>query len=422
MLTSRSVCTGALGLLWGLALWSSWQSRGLYLDGSYYLLEAIRGGGFAPYDFLPGRAFAMWLTQLPVAAALALGAGDTHWLARLYSLGLLGLPTLLYSLALWRARHDAVLLALVIAAIALVFQTTSFFIVGEYNTAYAAAILAATLLATGGSEIILLAAAALALKTYEAFVYLGPLLAGLALWRKRPLPALLFLAAGAIAAVSLTDAPNLAYLPAVFVEAAQIWKNLPFDLLLAATIALAAWALLRPRDLGLWPPYAVAGVFLLLLALAPLLVVNRVLVGLPYGYAQGLARSGAGLVVAVFCILIGGRHRFAATPAAARNLLAFCALMLVATVPWTVMLTTIYTAYLQEVRTTIGARSGPIAFEQTRLASAPRLAQGESWSLVTLSLLLRASPQEGVIQPPKDYAGWQPPHAAGLDPRFRWRD
>ena len=40
------------------------------------------------------------------------------------------------------------LLAAVIAAIAVVFMTTSFFIVGEYNTAYAIAILVAVRLAT----------------------------------------------------------------------------------------------------------------------------------------------------------------------------------------------------------------------------------------------------------------------------------
>jgi len=98
--------------------------------------------------------------------------------------------------------------------------------------------------------------------------------------------------------------------------------------------------------------------------------------------------------------------------------------MLLATLPWNIMLTTIYAAYLQEVRTTIQQRSGPIAFEETRFARTPRLAQGESWSLVSLSLLLRAMPQDGVLLPPKDYGGWRPP---AVDPsfdlgRFRWRD
>ncbi len=69
-------------------------------------------------------------------------------MARLLSIGLFALPTALYHLALVRVKDDAVLLAAVIAAIGVVFMTTSFFIVGEYNTAYAIAILVAVRLMT----------------------------------------------------------------------------------------------------------------------------------------------------------------------------------------------------------------------------------------------------------------------------------
>ena len=73
------------------------------------------------------------------------------------------------------------LLAVVIAAIAVVFMTTSFFIVGEYNTLYAIAILVAVRLATAErltvvDGLVLAAVGGLAIRTYEAMIYLGPLL------------------------------------------------------------------------------------------------------------------------------------------------------------------------------------------------------------------------------------------------------
>ena len=135
-----------VGLIWGLALWHSWESRGLFVDGSAFLVQIARREWF--FDFYAPRLYAMVVGQAPIMTAVFLGVTDLHLLARLLSLGLFALPTALYHLALVRVKDDAVLLAAVIAAIAVVFMTTSFFIVGEYNTAYAIAILVAVRLAT----------------------------------------------------------------------------------------------------------------------------------------------------------------------------------------------------------------------------------------------------------------------------------
>src|SRR5215475_14335364 len=89
-------------------------------------------------------------------------------------------------------------MAIVIAAIAIVFMTTSFFIVGEYNTAYAIAVLVAVRLATAKrltvvDGVFLAVVAWLAVRTYEAMLYLGPLLAamiGWTVWRARQRPPL----------------------------------------------------------------------------------------------------------------------------------------------------------------------------------------------------------------------------------------
>src|SRR5215813_12068182 len=173
-------------LIWGLALWHSWESRGLFVDGSAFLVQIARREWF--FDFYLPRLYAMVLGQIPVITGLWLGITDLHQLARLLSIGLFALPTALYHLALVRARHDAVLLGTVIAALAVVFMTTSFFIVGEYNTAYAIAILVAVRLATAAEltvldGVFLAVIGLLGTRTYEAMLYLGPLLAAMIAWR-----------------------------------------------------------------------------------------------------------------------------------------------------------------------------------------------------------------------------------------------
>src|SRR5213075_2935521 len=135
-----------IGLIWALALWHSWTCRGLFVDGSAFLVQIVRREWF--FDFYAPRLFAMIAGQIPVMTAVTLGVTDLHLLARLLSLGLFVLPTIFYHLALHRAKDDPVLLAVVIAAIAIVFMTTSFFIVGEYNTLYAVAMLIGVRLAT----------------------------------------------------------------------------------------------------------------------------------------------------------------------------------------------------------------------------------------------------------------------------------
>jgi len=79
------------------------------------------------------------VTQLPVLLLSELGVRDTRLLSMAYSAALFGLPTALYHLALARVRHDACCCsAFVIAAVAVVYLPTSFFIIGEYNATFAA--------------------------------------------------------------------------------------------------------------------------------------------------------------------------------------------------------------------------------------------------------------------------------------------
>jgi hypothetical protein len=185
MPTTTVAYRATVGLLWILALWYSWECRGLFVDGSAFLVQVARREFF--FDFYDPRLYAMILGQAPILTAVFLGVTDLHLLAQLLSLGLFALPTALYHLALMRVKDDPVLLAAVLAAIGVVFMTTSFFIVGEYNTAYAIGIVVAVRLVTAkelsvADGAFLLAVGLLAVRTYEVMIYLGPLLAVMIAW------------------------------------------------------------------------------------------------------------------------------------------------------------------------------------------------------------------------------------------------
>jgi hypothetical protein len=66
-----------------------------------------------------------------------LASRDVHLLAMCLSRRC-SRPAALYHLALARVRDRGALLAAMIAVVALVYLPTSFFIIGEYNVAYAA--------------------------------------------------------------------------------------------------------------------------------------------------------------------------------------------------------------------------------------------------------------------------------------------
>lgn len=438
-----------VGLLWGLAFWHSWESRGLFVDGSAFLVQIARREWF--FDFYAPRLYAMVLGQIPVVTALFLGVTDLHLMARLLSLGLFAVPTALYHLALIRVKDDAVLLAAVVAAIAIVFLTTSFFIVGEYNTAYAIAILAAVRLATADrltlfDSVVLAIVAFLAMRTYEVMVYLGPLLAAMIFWTVRRAPsrpflptvlhvaaAGMFLAGMVIAAGSILKPFSEEHLSDTVATAANFWQNMQFDLVLAAALVVVGWALVDPRSLLGTRSYRWAGFFLVVLALSPLLALSDTLVR-PLAKSQYVARTAAGLVIATIVIFIWSyRSRLGAklpafamlsTPTAARRFVAFAFFMIVAGLPSDIYLTRTWISYLDAVRVAVRSHTGVIEFDTTSLAKNPHLHLVEAWILPSQSLALRAKRGDGIIAPPRTFESWQPfPPAKPYDlGSYVWRD
>lgn len=438
-----------IGLIWGLALWHSWESRGLFVDGSAFLVQIARREWF--FDFYEPRLYAMVMGQVPIMTAIFLGVTDLHLLARLLSIGLFALPTALYHLALVRVKDDPVLLAAVIAAIGVVFMTTSFFIVGEYNTAYAIAILVAVRLVTAErlgllDGLFLLVISVLAVRTYESMIYLGPLLAAMILhtiWRapSRPwlatalhlLAAVAFMAGMLVAIGSLRQPYSEEHLEETLLTAANFWQNLQFDLALAGVLAVVVWGLVRPRDLLTAKPYRWAGVCLVILALSPLMGLSDTLVR-PLAKSQYVARTAAGLVIAtivtfIWCYAFLLRDRLPVLlelrkPEAARRFLGFALLVVAAILPSDIYLTWTWTKYLDTVLTTVRTRDGVIAFEDSPLAKHPYDLLVEAWILPSQSLALRAKHGDGIIAPPRDFNAWQPFPPADPYPlgKYMWRD
>jgi len=442
----------AIGLIWALALWHSWICRGLFVDGFAFLVQIVTYEWF--FYFYPPRIYAMIAAQVPVMTAVILGVTDLHLLGQLLSLGFFGLPTLFYTAALYRARNDAVLLASVLATVAIVFLSTSFFIVGEYNTLYAMAIFVCVTLVTGdrlrlGEGLMLAVLGAFSLRVYEAMVYIGPFLVVMTLWRirrapSRPLlPALMYLAAALLfgggvyvaynSIVHPFSALSALHFDETLQQAKYFWQNMQFDLVFGPAIVIVLWALLRPADLATARPYRWAAIGLALLVLSPLLAATDTLIR-PLARAQYLTRVMGGLTVCAIMIFMwlyrSDLHvRLKALivlrrPEAAGRFLAFACLMPLAILPSDLFLSKTWIDFVSATRATVTSRGGLIPFEETPLSHRPDLLLVENWVLSMQSLALRSRDKDGIIVPPRGFDEWLPfmPEEPPNMGRFYWRD
>jgi hypothetical protein len=412
----------------------------LFVDGSAFLVQIAAHEQYL--DFYPPRRFAMIIAQTPIILAIRLGVTDLQWLARLLSFGFFITPTVFYTAALYRARHDAVLLGGVIATLGIVFMTTSFFIVGEYNGAYAMAITIAVRLVTADrlgrwDSIALVLIAALAVRTYEAFLYLGPLLAAMIVWqisrfKERPpvLVALHLIAAGfllggvVVAFGSIVYPYNEEHLNETAATIFNFWQNMQFDIAVFAATVVVVWALIRPSDLTTWKPYAWASIFVVVLLLSPLLSLAEGFVR-PLAKSHYVARTAAGAVVfgvIVVMWLYGSRigRKIVALevlrqPLAARRFLAFACLLFLSMIPIDLVLTATWSTFLEDLRKTVQGRTGLIAFEESPLAHWPDSLFVENWTVPGTALILRSRPDDALVLPPKGFTDWQPFDPTGKD-------
>lgn len=157
--------------------------RGLYGDGSYNLISDLTHGTFA--GFAGVRSIADDIFEFPMLAAMRLGVTNMYWLQLLFGLGrLLPWP---FALALcYRLAPQHFWLAALACGAG--YLNAAFVAVGEHIVAHAffwPAVFALVFVRplTPFAAVTLLISAIILLESYESLLFLGPLLAGVALWR-----------------------------------------------------------------------------------------------------------------------------------------------------------------------------------------------------------------------------------------------
>jgi hypothetical protein len=435
-------------LVWGLAAYATVTCRGLFWDGSSFLVNILDHGGF--HDFYVARAHVDWVTQLPVLLLDKLGVRDTRLLAMAYSLTLFALPAALYHLALARVRHDAVLLGIVIAAVAVVYLPTSFFIIGEYNATFAAvtAGMAVTLTAREnrlGDAALLCVLGLFCVRSYEAIVYLGPLLAAAIVWSARQdgdrasrvlagIAALAFVAAAAVSASTIADYWSHPHFIKVRSMSFDFWQNLQFVIPLAGLALSTVVGLARPAWLEGRGPLIVMGIASAVLASTPwwrLLHEHSIL----YPPSHYLARQAAGMVLALLLACMWLHVAWQARPplalatlrlpAVAQRFVASMTVLVIAAAIPDLALTGLWSDYLGRMRTLVDNRQGIVRTSALPLLDWPDKLFAQDWSLPAMSAIVSRTPGRAFVRVDNDFLS-NPPFdpACGTLPRLKgygWR-
>jgi hypothetical protein len=392
------------------------------------------------------------VTQLPVLIAIWLGVTDTHLLSILQSAALFALPVGLYHLALARVRHDPVLVAVVLAVLALVFLPTSFFIVGEYNAAYAAVTATMAILLTSADNrrrdaAIVLALGVLCLRSYEAMVYLGPLMTAAVLWWRHGLPrdddvaritaalaALAYCGSALVAGGTVIiywDHPHFTLVRAAILD---FWQNLQFVVPVAGLALIAVVSLVVPSWLRTRLP---SSLVLLVAAVLISTVWFRQLIGpdsMIFPPAHYVARTAGGCLLWAMMLFmwvhVVWRERAPALlailrePAVGRRLvLALTVLVVAASVP-DIVLTRQWSGYLAYVRELVVDRTGEVRVVDLPERQWPYVLFSQDWTLPALGALLRGPSQNATILGPQGAAPMPFDSRCGTIPLlkgFAWR-
>lgn len=433
----------AVLVLWSLATWNSLACRALFWDGASFLVSILDLGAF--HDFYGARAHVDWLTQLPVLALARLGVRDTHLLSIVYSATLFAVPTALYHVALSRVRRDPVELGVVIAVVAVVFLPTWFFIIGEYNVTFAATTAAMAIVVTMrrkplADAVVLCLLGVLVVRSYEAMIYLGPLLAAALFWVRRrqrdggvrlllAIAALAFLAAAVVAGATIVDYWDHPHFVKVRSTAGDFWQNLQFAVPFVALAVCVVVGLLRPRWLAGRGPRLVLAAAAATLAVSPWVrFVNAD--SILYPPAHYLARQAAGLLLAAMLAALwwhaaGLKNPPAVLvvlrePAVARGFVRSMAVLLLAGAVPDLVLTGQWRGYLDRLRLVVDGGDGLVRAETLPLRQWPDKLFAQDWTLPALSAVVSRTPGRAYVRFDNDFLS-NPPFdpACGTLPRLR---
>jgi hypothetical protein len=343
-----------------------------------------------------------------------------------------------------------VLLGIVIAVVAVVYLPTSFFIIGEYNATFAAvtAGMAVTMTPRGsrfGDASLLCVLGVFCVRSYEAMVYLGPLLAAAIVWSRRQdkdpatrilagIAASAFIAAAVVAAATIADYWGHPHFIKVRSMSFDFWQNLQFAIPLAGLAVSTVVGLAKPTWLQGRGPLVVMGIAAALLASTPwwrFLHEHSIL----YPPAHYLAREAAGLLLAMLIVCmwlhVAWQRKpppvlatLRLPPVSQRLVAAMTMLVIAAAIP-DVVLTGLWSDYLGRMRGLVDSRQGIIRASDLPLLDWPDKLFAQDWSLPAMSAIVSRTPGRAFVRVDNDFLS-NPPFdpACGTLPRLKgygWR-
>lgn len=410
-------------LLWGLAAYDTYACRGLFWDGAAFLVSIVDTGTF--HDFYPARAHVGYVTQLPVLIALKLGVTNLKILAMIQTAALFAVPVGLYHYALSRARRDWLLLATVAVVVALVYLPTSFFIIGEYNTVYASATAAMVTVLTADRRraydgVLLCALGLLSVRSYEAMVYFGPLLAAAMLWWRHRLPAddrpgrllgavaaLGFISGGLVSSFTIVEYWSHPHFALVRLAVLDFWQDPQFVVPVACLGLFAVVSLI-------WPGWLRSRAPALLILVAAGAVISTLKFrdwfqpeAMVFPPAHYVARTAAGCLLWALLVVMWLHVAWRDNPprllAALREetvgrrlAMAMVVLVLAAAVP-DIVLTRLWTGYLDFYSGVVRSHTGTVSVATLPGRVWPWWLFNQQWSVPALSALLRTSPDQAIV-------------------------
>jgi len=416
----RSACWAFAGFI----LFAVFSGRCLYGDGAHEFIRVLEAGTFVELMKVRGLAFDCF--ELFLVIAIRLGVTDLHLLRLAFGIGCF-LP---WPLALVVCHHFAPThFWLVALACAAGYLNAAFMPVGEHIVAHALYWIALFALLyvrplTPWAGALLLVSAAILCRSYESLAFLGPPLAGIALWRiaRRP--------AGKLERAVLLLAAALFIIASTIAMKGVLYPEIPANFGDFKHGILAE--LLSPGWTSAW-----SGVWILLLLVV--LLSPTVRRGIAYRVslfllACGLAIWGLGPILVPSLLMPGSQQRarflelvvpLVLLPVALALswqptrlgiyrswLMRFSASFLLAQSLWQLSATWQWTGFVGTVRGILGSRTGPVLLAATPLAdvNADGYALGFDWSWANPCLSIALSPggqvRSLILSPTRP--GWQP--------------
>lgn len=160
---------GVLGVFSGLSL---------YADGAYSLLMILQSHQF--FDFYTARRFVQIITQAPVVFGVKSGITNLNLLIYLHSFGVIFIPLVFWLAALIK-QFKSDLFWFYILAFCISYLNTGLFAIGEYNLTFAMVAFCASILMQKNrlkiwDNFFLIITAFCLILSYQAMLFLGPLL------------------------------------------------------------------------------------------------------------------------------------------------------------------------------------------------------------------------------------------------------